>query len=150
MQTQTAQAVNDVVDHLAAKLSVPVQHLWAILTRQGRAEAIASFAWAAFCLALACVVLILARRLRAYLVGIDADYDRRHDAWAAKASSDNDYRYWDERRPDVWGAVATVRVATVLICAVLAAAACGSAITGVKLIQNPEYFALQQILSAVK
>lgn len=37
---QNPQAVNDVIDHLAAKLSVPTAHLWEVLIRQQRIDVI--------------------------------------------------------------------------------------------------------------
>lgn len=56
-----ASQVNAVVDHLAAKLSVPVSHLWGVLMREAYVEGVRSIVAGTFCLIAAGIAAYLCR-----------------------------------------------------------------------------------------
>lgn len=118
------QGVNDVIDHLAAKLSVPAAHLWAVLIRQAQAEALSDAILTALSVAFIVVALMNVRRLIAICAERDAE--------------------------EVHVAVA---ITTLVIGGILfAVAIVGALVMTNELIQlayNPEYYAVSKILSAL-
>lgn len=116
------QGVNDVIDHLAAKLSVPAAHLWAILVRQAQAEAIGNL-----------VLIVLAV---AFMLVFALNFRRLMDAV--------------ESESDTQGFMATG--ALTIGCIVFAVAAISVLVNGYQTVLyfvNPEYYAVSKILSAL-
>lgn len=121
MQTQN---VNDVIDHLAAKLSIPASHLWSVLVRQQRYEVLSGIIWSvAWALG-----AIAVWRLRA-----------RIEAWVQEGGSYSDREI---ALCFYYGARVAVIVVAFLVLAVNVNSIMG-------MLYNPEYYALKALLSAV-
>lgn len=115
------------INKLAERLAVPAAQLWAVLVRQARIEALMSL----YYVAIFAAVLIAYRRIRPRIV-----------AWE---NAGGDY-YSNDRDMgrilyDVFGIISSTISGILAICMV------GQAIA---YLFNPDYYALQQILSAVK
>ncbi len=113
------QNINAVIDHLAAKLSVPTAHLWGVLQRQVIVDAMQCGIFAA--LLGVSFGLFLSRRAKVH-------------AWAAEESFDGGLGltfYYA-------GTVASLAGGMLLLVAALGR------------VMNPEYYALSDILSALK
>lgn len=119
--------VNQVLDALAARLAVPVSHLWAVLVRQAAVEF-----WTGIGAALlAWVVLGVAVRIALTVWRKDAE-SRKGEMYSMESG-------WCI----VWGIAAGLT-------AVLAIALTFVAISDVGYLVNPEYYALAKVLGAFK
>lgn len=122
MQTQN---LNYVIDHLAAKLSVPAAHLWDVLVRQQQIEAVQD--GVIIVLAIAAAVFVW-RLYPAMKMWVEAG------------------EKWSDRDVGM-GFYYAARVIIPVI-AFFVVAACASELIG--MLMNPEFYALKQILTAVK
>lgn len=145
--TMQQQNVNEVIDHIAAKLSVPVAHLWDVLTRQAQVEAWAAIAWAMFWTVLAATAFLGMGKLLAHCAKIEAAWEKRNAAAPPQPTN-----YYGERQrdpaPDTWAFVMGVRFSRVILAVIALAVALNFAADGVRWASNPEYYALRAVLSA--
>lgn len=137
-----------IIQTLAAELKVPAEYLWAVLVRQARVEFFQSLAWFAVVVALWVAVAVVARRIMRSAREEWTEYE------AARAEYDRNPREtpWPEK-PDGWadndGAVigATILGALLVLVTMLGFA---DLITNAGHLANPEYFALDRVLDALK
>jgi uncharacterized membrane-anchored protein len=122
MQTATdaGSQINGVIDHLAAKLSVPASQLWGVLLRQAKLEGYMDLGFTAVFLAGGVLLALLTRH-------------------AIRECADNSWSEWE-----IGGVFAGISAAVMLI---LALVCLHSAVTE---LANPAYFAAQAILGGVK
>lgn len=124
------QQIQDVVDHLASKLAVPAQQLFAVLVRQGIVEAYASVAWALFCVVIPSIW---------WTAGKGWCSDKAGEFY----SGTNGYHSNPSGRSVYFG----IGWAITTICTIGFFGALSSAITTG---MNPQYFAIHEILSAIR
>jgi hypothetical protein len=124
--SQKAEAVQTAIDALAAKLAVPVAHLWDVLVMQARIEAWTSLVWLP-------------------LVGAAWFAWWRVLAWARKNHTESQDRFSD------WGIIATlVGLVGAIALTVSSVQALALAAGSIGYLINPEYYAVKQILGALK
>lgn len=126
MQQQTAQNVNDIIDHLATKLSVPATQLWTILVQQARVEAIQTIVTDCVWLLFIAAYLVTWRRVERWV-----DAEQKTDKNAGGAGI-----FWCFAA----GAVSIVGL-------VLTVTSLNGIITA---LVNPQYYALSKVLDVVK
>lgn len=118
-----------IIDKLAAKLSVPAAHLWEILVRQARIEAALSAFWIIF----GVVAVITFLRIRVRMVAWAEEKDE--NGYAVRDDEFVMAGYW------VCGGIATA------VCLIVALSNVGPLVS---YLFNPDYYALQQIIGALK
>ncbi len=132
-QQSTVQDVGSLIDKLAAKLSVPASHLWTILVRQAEIVSVTQWVWVVVWLIVAALAGVGFRRLVAKLVTQRAEQ-------AARSG------YIE----DTSDARAFLTVLSWAVPVVLVAIAITLAVQAIKMHLNPEYYAIQDILDAIK
>ena len=123
---QNPEAVQTAIDALAAKLSVPAAHLYGVLTMQAKVEAVKAIAW----------VPLIAVAWFAWWKVL---------SWARKNYDEADNNYSE------WGMIATVIGLTGAVALLVATAQVAILLAdGVGYLVNPEFYAVRQILGALK
>lgn len=127
-----AAQINDVIDHLADKLRVPVSHLYGVLVQQGRASGIVDLVTS----------LLLATIVGGCLTCAYLAYRRAADS-ATNADRDYYRSGWTDSRVTtlILGLVGATLLTIILIFTLRDA---------ILELMNPEFYAIQTILGALR
>lgn len=136
----TAEQINAVIDNLASKLGVAADKLWPILLKQAYVDGIINIV--GLCFGLSCLIVSLALIYRFFIAEIELasrTWNEIVEKTRGKRSAE-----WDEERVAIFCVCVGIAIAIGLIFAGV------SVVNGVTCFINPEWYALQKILSELK
>lgn len=142
------EQVMNLVDQLAVKLGVAVEHLWTILTKQQYAEGIIDIILAVLCLGILITIIVYAPKLT---INAANEYKKLEEDRKQNGTGYNGSKYtpsfeedhYNNLRKDipkysiVVGCIVFVSMIMFIVC-------------GIQQIINPEYFAIREILNCIK
>lgn len=141
------EAMN-LVEQLAIKLGVAVEHLWAILVKQQYAEGVIDIVLSVLCVGILIAIIVYAPKMTSHMFNeyIRLAEDRKTNGTGYNGSrsvpSCEEDRYNNLRKSIPTYAIVIGTVVFVLTVIFI--------ISGIQQIINPEYFALKEVLNCIK
>ena len=142
------EQVMNLVDQLAVKLGVAVEHLWVILTKQQYAEGVINIVLAVLCVGILIAIITYAPKLTSNAAN---EYKRLEEDRKQNGTGYNGSKFtpsfeedrYNNLRQDIpkyaigVGCVVFVLMIMFIVC-------------GIQQVINPEYFAIREILNCIK
>lgn len=135
------------IENLASQLGVAVEYLWTVLVKQQLAEGITTLAKVFLILIVLFLILRYAPKLTKKMI------DKKHELAEDRLSlrDRHDYRYVPSDVEDFYGAMRfIIPIASAIFVIIMLSVSLDSIGTGIQKLINPDYFALKEILDAIK
>lgn len=138
----------ELLNELASKLGVAVDHLWSVLVRQQYAEGITGVIGAALCMLALIFVIAFAPRWCEYATRRHEELVKDRETKGTGFNGSYDTPSYEE---DYWAfmcsALPIISLSVGVIMCILIPI---FVVTGIQQLINPEYFALKEILNTIK